>query len=139
MSRSWTDFPQFFEQVSGSFKTCIATSMDPELLAIADARLGLSALFGGRIFTTAAVPGRGKPAPDLFLHAATDLHSEPGVCIVIEDAPSGLEAAAAAGMYAIGLASTFDAKLLHADLVIESFHELDVACLSIHPKRKAIH
>ena len=41
---------------------------------------------------------RGKPAPDIFLLAAARLGEEPGACVVLEDAPAGLAAAAAAGM-----------------------------------------
>lgn len=47
--------------------------------------------------------GRQKPAPDLFLHAADQLGVPPPACVVIEDAASGVEAAKAAGMWAIGL------------------------------------
>ncbi|MBD2578808.1 beta-phosphoglucomutase [Oscillatoria sp. FACHB-1406] len=46
---------------------------------------------------------RSKPAPDLFLHAAGELGVEPARCVVFEDAGSGVEAALAAGMYAVGL------------------------------------
>jgi kojibiose phosphorylase len=46
---------------------------------------------------------RHKPAPDLFLHAATQLGLEPWQCIVVEDAESGIEAALEGGMWAVGL------------------------------------
>ncbi|WP_424094938.1 beta-phosphoglucomutase [Moorena producens] len=46
---------------------------------------------------------RSKPAPDLFLHAAQQLGLEPAYCVVVEDAGSGVEAALAAGMWAVGL------------------------------------
>ncbi len=46
---------------------------------------------------------RSKPAPDLFLHAAAQLGLEPENCVVVEDATSGVEAALAAGMWAVGL------------------------------------
>ena len=45
-----------------------------------------------------------KPAPDLFLFAATQIGIAPDKCIVVEDAPAGIEAAITAGMWAIGLA-----------------------------------
>jgi beta-phosphoglucomutase len=46
-----------------------------------------------------------KPAPDLFLYAATQLGLDPAHCVVVEDAPAGVAAAIAAGMWAIGLGS----------------------------------
>jgi kojibiose phosphorylase len=46
---------------------------------------------------------RSKPAPDLFLHAANQLGLAPEHCVVVEDAASGVEAALAAGMWAVGL------------------------------------
>jgi HAD superfamily hydrolase (TIGR01509 family) len=46
---------------------------------------------------------RHKPAPDLFLHAAGQLDLAPEQCVVVEDAESGVEAALAAGMWAVGL------------------------------------
>ena len=45
---------------------------------------------------------RGKPAPDLFLHAAADLAVEPGHCVVVEDSANGVIAGKAAGMKVIG-------------------------------------
>jgi beta-phosphoglucomutase-like phosphatase (HAD superfamily) len=45
---------------------------------------------------------RGKPAPDLFLHAARDMGVQPDECLVIEDSPAGVEAANAAGMRVFG-------------------------------------
>ena len=46
---------------------------------------------------------RSKPAPDLFLHAAQQLGVDPAHCLVVEDAGSGVDAALAAGMWAVGL------------------------------------
>ena len=46
---------------------------------------------------------RSKPAPDLFLFAARELGVDPGQCVVVEDAAAGIEAALAAGMWAVGL------------------------------------
>lgn len=40
----------------------------------------------------------GKPAPDLFLHAASVLGAQPSDCLVVEDSPAGIVAAKAAGM-----------------------------------------
>ena len=48
---------------------------------------------------------RSKPAPDLFLYAASQLGLEPSECVVVEDAASGIEAALAAGMLTVGIGS----------------------------------
>ncbi len=75
---------------------------------------------------------RGKPAPDLFLSAAYALGYDPEQCFVVEDAPAGIEAAKAGGMFSIGVARHDDAALLHtagADLVVERLDALSVATL----------
>ncbi|MFE6227282.1 MULTISPECIES: HAD family hydrolase [unclassified Streptomyces] len=64
-------------------------------------RTGLLDRFEGRIFSARDVP-RGKPAPDLFLHAAATLGVPPERCAVVEDSPYGVRAARAAGMRAYG-------------------------------------
>jgi beta-phosphoglucomutase len=58
--------------------------------------------------------GQGKPAPDCFLLAAERLQLPPAACVVVEDAPVGIEAARAAGMPAIGLVGTHPAARLQA-------------------------
>ena len=122
-----TGFRSFFAEVSGGFKTVLATAMDPELLQLVDARLRFTSLFGGRVTTLAHVDGRGKPAPALFLHAAASVGSGAHSCVVLEDAPNGVEAARAAGMRCIALTTTFAAPLLAgADLVVSSYDEIDV-------------
>lgn len=54
----------------------------------------------------------GKPAPDLFLHAASMMGREPATCCVVEDSQPGVEAALAAGMYAFGYAAATPAEAL---------------------------
>jgi beta-phosphoglucomutase len=75
----------------------------------------------------------GKPAPDIFLAAAEELGQPPTSCFVVEDAPSGVRAAKAGEMYAIGVARSDDAALLaaqRADLVVGSLDEVDMAELT---------
>ena len=67
--------------------------------------------------------GRGKPDPAIFLEAARRLGCPPGRCIVVEDAPAGLEAARRAGMPAIGVLSSHH-PALEADLVAPSLDAL---------------
>lgn len=72
----------------------------------------------------------GKPAPDIFLGAAAAIPLSPSECFVVEDASSGVAAAKAGGMYAIGVARLNDEALLHAagaDRVVVSLDEIDVS------------
>lgn len=76
---------------------CLATSSSPERLARSLEITGLAGLFEGAAFTASEV-ARGKPAPDLFLHAALRMGTQPARCLVIEDSLNGLRAGLAAGM-----------------------------------------
>ncbi len=76
---------------------CIASSSTPERLAVSLGKAGLSERFGGHVYSASLVQ-RGKPAPDLFLHAAAAMGFQPADCLVIEDSPAGIEAGKAAGM-----------------------------------------
>ena len=77
--------------------SCVATSSSPERVQRSLAITGLAPLFGPRVYTASEV-NNGKPAPDLFLHAARQMGAAPGACLVIEDSLPGVEAAQAAGM-----------------------------------------
>ena len=68
--------------------------------------------------------GRGKPDPAIFLEAARRLGCPPGRCVVVEDAPAGLEGARRAGMPAIGVLSSHH-PALEADLVVPSLDALE--------------
>lgn len=82
-------------------KHCVASSSDEERLAISLRKADLAGFFEGNIFSTTMVK-HGKPAPDLFLFAAEKMGVTSSRCIVIEDSPSGIKAAKAAGMMAVG-------------------------------------
>lgn len=71
--------------------------------------------------------GRGKPAPDIFLLAARELGADPASCVVLEDAPSGVAAARAAGMRVIAVPypGMDAAKLADADVVLDSLAGID--------------
>ena len=78
--------------------------------------LGITSLlprFEGRMFSSADV-ARGKPFPDLFLHAACHFSVPPSACLVIEDSASGIAAALAAGMAVYGFCGAKDGKELLA-------------------------
>ncbi|RSS64730.1 HAD family phosphatase [Streptomyces sp. WAC06614] len=83
--------------------TCVASSGSHEKMRHTLGRTGLYGRFEGRIFSATEV-ARGKPAPDLFLHAARQLGADPAACVVVEDSRPGVEAARAAGMHAFGYA-----------------------------------
>jgi beta-phosphoglucomutase len=71
----------------------------------------------------------GKPDPEIFLTAAQELHVEPAVAMVLEDAVAGIEAAKAGGMAGVGVARAHDEHLLAvagADIVVETLDEIDV-------------
>lgn len=80
---------------------CVASSTSHSGLRHTLGLTGLYDRFAGRIFSATEV-ARGKPAPDLFLHAARSLGVEPRRCVVVEDSRYGVEAARAAGMRAFG-------------------------------------
>lgn len=77
------------------------------------------------LFSAYSVP-RDKPHPDLFLHAAVSMAAEPARCAVVEDTPSGVTAAVAAGMRAVGYVADSDAAALReaGAEVFESMEEL---------------
>jgi HAD superfamily hydrolase (TIGR01509 family) len=85
---------------------------------------GLADLFGEHVYVTSMV-ARPKPAPDIYLLAATRLGAQPADCVVIEDSPAGAAAARAAGMRALGYAPGETAAAMQASgaTVIRSMSE----------------
>ena len=83
--------------------TCVASSGSHDKLRFTLGHTGLYERFEGRIFSGYEV-ANGKPAPDLFLHAAARMGAEPARCAVVEDTRYGVQAARAAGMRAFGYA-----------------------------------
>ncbi|NIJ40947.1 HAD superfamily hydrolase (TIGR01509 family) [Parvibaculum indicum] len=82
---------------------CVASSGRLEKMRFTLGASGLLPLMADALFSAQMV-GRGKPAPDLFLHAAREMGHEPASCLVIEDSVPGVQAAVAAGMPVIGYA-----------------------------------
>jgi HAD superfamily hydrolase (TIGR01509 family) len=83
--------------------TCVASSGSHERMAVTLGVTGLRERFDGRIFSGTEV-AHGKPAPDLFLHAADRMGVDPARCVVVEDSVHGVRAAVAAGMRVYGYA-----------------------------------
>jgi HAD superfamily hydrolase (TIGR01509 family) len=82
---------------------CVASSGTHAKIRRSLAKTGLARFFGDRLYSAMDVPN-GKPAPDLFLHAAAALGVEPARCAVVEDSAPGVVAALAAGMRAFAYA-----------------------------------
>lgn len=93
--------------------SCVASSGPHHKMEVTLRRTGLWDRFEGRIFSASEV-GAGKPAPDLFLHAARRMGFEPATTAVVEDSLAGVQAACAAGMRALAFARHTDAELLAA-------------------------
>jgi HAD superfamily hydrolase (TIGR01509 family) len=76
---------------------CVATSSSPRRAEMSLSLVGLHDLVAGRLYTSTMV-ARGKPAPDLFLHAASEMGADPARTLVIEDSLTGIRAGLSAGM-----------------------------------------
>jgi mannitol-1-/sugar-/sorbitol-6-phosphatase len=85
---------------------------------LAAARLRWAGIPVPKVMITADDVVNGKPDPEPYLKGAQGLGFDPRECLVVEDAPAGIQSAHAGGMKVIGLASTFaPAKLAEADAV----------------------
>jgi beta-phosphoglucomutase-like phosphatase (HAD superfamily) len=93
---------------------CVASQGRLSKTRLSLAVTGLDALFDPReLFSAETVP-RGKPHPDLFLHAAREMGSAPADAVVVEDTPTGVTAGVAAGMRVLGYAADSDEAALRA-------------------------
>jgi HAD superfamily hydrolase (TIGR01509 family) len=84
-------------------QTCVASSGSHDRMRTTLGLTGLYDRFEGRIFSASEVE-HGKPAPDLFLHAAERMGVDPARCVVVEDSKYGARGARAAGMRVFGYA-----------------------------------
>jgi HAD superfamily hydrolase (TIGR01509 family) len=103
---------------------CLASSGTLDRIVRSLTVTGLIDYFGDRIFSAEQV-ANGKPAPDLFLHAASTLAVPASHCVVIEDSPNGVAAARAAGMTVLGYVALTPAERLRgADATFARMGEL---------------
>lgn len=117
---------------------CVASSSLPAKLRLKLDATGLTHHFAPHIFSTALVP-HGKPAPDIYLHAARSVGHLPEACVVVEDSPHGIAGARAAGMPAIGFTGGSHANASLADslraagaaLVVSHMQDLPEAIQSL--------
>lgn len=113
---------------------CVASSSIPEKLQMKLDSTGLARHFAPHIFSTALV-ARGKPAPDIYLHAAQAVGHAADRCIVVEDSRHGIAGAKAAGMRTIGFAGgghatpalVAELRSAGATIVIEHMDDLSKA------------
>lgn len=99
-------------------RRCIASSSPVSWIEMGLERFGVGATFGGPIFSAAVHVTRGKPHPDLFLHAAAAMDVDPARALVIEDTPTGVRAGVAAGMTVVGLCAGGHIRDGHAEQLL---------------------
>jgi HAD superfamily hydrolase (TIGR01509 family) len=113
-----------------NLKYGVATNADDRTLITTKKALPLETLFGQHIYNITHVNFQGKPKPDIYLHAASQLGVDPQLCIAIEDSAHGVKAAKAANMLCIGINSHGSAhQLKEADIIINGYHEIDLTQL----------
>ena len=86
---------------SRGLKLAVVTMTQPDWTAATLRTSGLAPLF--EVVITSADVEHGKPAPDLYLHAARELGVEPGACLAVEDSVHGIASASSAGMHVVQL------------------------------------
>lgn len=118
--------------ISKMTKMCVASNGERSNVVDSLAQTGLHIYFPDEHVFTAAMVARGKPAPDLFYHAADQMGVARDKCLVIEDSEAGMGAAKAAGMKAVGFTGFAHAPeeshkaltALEADLVTDNFADI---------------
>jgi HAD superfamily hydrolase (TIGR01509 family) len=115
---------------------CVASNGPQDKMRISLGKTGLLARCESRIFSAYDI-GRPKPAPDLFLHAAARLGARPGRTAVIEDSPTGVTAAVAAGMTPYGFARRTPEHRLREAGVETLFHAMDQLTALLRAARPA--
>ncbi|WP_217283924.1 HAD family hydrolase [Pseudaquabacterium terrae] len=113
---------------------CVASNAPREKMRFTLGHTGLLPHFEDRMFSAEDVE-RPKPAPDLFLHAARTMAARAEHCVVIEDSPTGVAAARAAGMRVLGYAAMTPAARLHeagADTTFGHMRELPALLQAAH-------
>lgn len=109
------------------WEACIASQGRPAKMRQTLSLTGLADAFAPERIFSATMVRRGKPAPDLFLHAAASCGIEPERCVVVEDSPTGVRGARAAGMRVLAYVApdrTGDEALALAAAGAEIFHDM---------------
>lgn len=121
-------FTTFIQKVKTyNLKIAIATNADATTVLIANQKLKLDAYFGDHIYHIAHVNNRGKPHPDIYLHAARNINIDPKYCIAIEDSAHGIQAAIKAGMFCIGFnSSRHSQQVKNSHLIVQEYDEINL-------------
>ena len=125
----------FIESLPSALPRAIASSSSMQWIEAHLEHLGIRHHFGGLIFSGREHVARGKPAPDIYLHAAAALGVPIGRTAIIEDSPVGVTGAVASGAFVIGLTAgshCFDGhgerlQALGAHVIAQSFDEVAAA------------
>lgn len=119
-------------------RVAVGSSGPPENVALVCAEMGLHPILSAVV--TGFDVDRGKPDPQVFLIAAERMGVEPSRCVVIEDAPLGIEAARRAGMKSIALTSSHPAEsLAAADRIVDRLDDLTFEnCMKLVNERRCL-
>jgi mannitol-1-/sugar-/sorbitol-6-/2-deoxyglucose-6-phosphatase len=111
---------------AAGLRCAVASSSPPTLIAAVLEKLGIAAQVD--VTCSAQQEAHGKPAPDVYLRAASLLGIEPAACLAVEDSVNGVLSARAAGMRCVVIPDAFaaaDSRLAAATLQLESLSQLD--------------
>jgi HAD superfamily hydrolase (TIGR01509 family) len=105
-------------------QTALASSAETTVVLANLAIAGIDPTLFDVIVDSSLIPHK-KPAPDIFLQAATDLGLSPATCVVVEDSVPGIQAGKRAGMRVVAVATSLPrAQLIEADVVADSIEDL---------------
>lgn len=107
----------FVEGLAADVPRAIASSSSTRWITRHLDHLGLRDNFGSMIFSGKEHVPRGKPAPDLYLHAASALGVPIQACVILEDSPVGATGAVASGAHVIGLCAGMHCAPDHGDVL----------------------
>lgn len=110
---------RFVETLPQGFPRAIASSSTTHWIRTHLAHLGLSDAFGDHVYSGREHVTRGKPAPDIYLHAAEALGIDITRAVILEDSPVGATGAVASGAFVIGLAAGRHCNDGHAALLLD--------------------
>jgi len=125
---------------AAGIEVCVASQGSLAKTRLSLELTGLRQCFGEDALFSGQLVARGKPHPDLFLHAAERMGVAPARCVVIEDSPSGVAGAVAAGMRVFGYAADSDARALQqagAEVVLKLAEIAPLAGIDVAPRPRA--